>query len=434
MLKVLNPVNNGFARDWIVILEDTRYYLRKKQKNQVETESLQQVIPDSEEDEADSVHSVYTPDSDAGSDGWTGSHHTGIPPSTGKRAKRRLDNTFQPPAAAAAANATQLHENDRRHVTQERPFGVIRATALPTEHGAGRAQGRDAPHSGFSTSTAVGDQRSVPTASVKQTISVDTVPAPLTGPHNSSHQRSRGSTPDTSPRRCSSTSTAPVTGSQPHSRAQTSPVVDPKQTVADTASLQAPVSQMPSRLPLQHSDAQTDLIHLQQPVAQSDAQALRHQLLNQQAGSEALQSSHTSSALSLYTCAAFAGACKHASLSTAAQLGMVSAYLCLTTASQLTKVATAVEKQRKATEWRRGGPATAEISRQQAAEQSPTDTSTTASMEQQQADAVTDAVPVSNAVAIPSCEAQMLSRGADSQQGQQGVHASASQVQHHSGT
>lgn len=420
-------MNNGFTRDWIVVAEHTRYYLRKKQKNQVETDSLQQVIPDSEEDEADSVHSVYTPDSDAVSDGWTGSHHKGNPPSTGKRAKRRLDKTFQQPAAAAAANATQLHENDRRHVTQEHPFGVIRATALPTEHGAGRAQGRDAPHSGFSNSTAVGDQRSMPTASVKQTITVGMVPAPVSGPLNSSS--SRGSQSDASPRQCCSTRTAPVTGSQPHSRAQTSPVVDPKQTMADTASLQAPVSNTHSRLPLQHADAQTDPIHLQQPVAQCDAQASRHQLLNQHAGTEALHSSHTSAALSLYTCAALAGACKHASLSTAAQLGLVSAYLCLTTASQLIN-ATAAEKQQKATDWQCGGPATAVVSRQQAAGQSPTDISTTVSMDQQKADAVTDAVPVSNAVAIPSCEAQTLSRlGADCQERQQGVYASACQVQ-----
>ncbi len=319
-LQALFPPDNGFDLDSIVVQDHDRFYLRAQPKCPANPESHSQVISDSE-DEAHSLPcSAYT----LGSDDTSSEHHvatnqhaSSFPQTRCKRANSRAVSRSCSPDATAAIKANVSHTNTSWQDFPAQQSGSLNAVAAPTSthhYSVGSRQVTSSLHSGSVDTAALRHEPSRTATAVQQSDGLHGAPAP------SSKARSPSSG------HAVSVDTVPATGSHQRSRAQTSLSVDSPQRLDDTARLNTPDLPCHSRPEVQQSDAQTDSMHdSEQTTGQAEAQTDGNSMSQQQAG--ASQRNITGTDVSLYICAVLAGACKHASLSLAAQMGFTSAYV-----------------------------------------------------------------------------------------------------------
>lgn len=216
-------------------------------------------------------------------------------------------------------------------------------------------------------------------------------------------------------------------------RAQSSLLVDSAQHLADTTHLCTPDLPCHLRPDKQQSYAQTDSMHeSEQTTGQAEAQTDVSRLPQQRAG--ASQCSITGTNASLCVCAVLAGACKHASLSLAAQMGFASAYVLFVSQQRSEDKAKAVDRQQpvqqKAVVLQDSICATAAHSRQPAAEETLLDTGAAAvGVKQHLAASTTVVLPANSAVALSDGDAQVLNKPeVNAQQPKQNADPSDGQV------
>lgn len=426
-LQALFPANNGFCLDSIVVQDHDRFYLREQPKSQADPESHSQVIPDSEDEAHSLPRSAYT----LGSDDISSEHHiatnphaSSCPQTRRKRAKSRAAGRSCSPDNMAAIKANVFHTNTSWQDFPAQQSGSLNAVAAPTsthQYSVGSRQVTSSVHAGSFDTAALRYEPSKKATAVQRPDGPQTTPAP------SSHQRSKARSPSASPGHAASVDTVPAIGSHQCSRAQTSLPVVTAQRFGDTAHLYTPDLPCHSRPEVQQSDAQTDSMHeSEQTTGQAEAQTDGNRLPKQQA--EASQRNTAGTNVSLYICAALAGACKHASLSLAAQMGFASAYVHFV--SQQRSEATAVNIQQKAVVLQDSICATAVDSRQPAAEETLLDTDAAAvGFKQHLAASTTDVLPANSDVALSDGDAQVLDKPeVDVQQAKQNADPSNGQV------
>jgi len=424
-LQALFPADNGFDLDSIVVKEHDRFYLREQPKSPADPESHSQVISDSE-DEAHSLPcSAYT----LGSDDTSSEHHiaanpqaSSFPQTRRKRANSRAVGRSCSPDATAAIKANVSRTSTSWQDFPAQQSGSLNAVAAPTsthQYSVGSRQVTSSLHSGSVDTAALRHEPSRTTA-VQQPDGLHSAPAP------SSHQSSKARSP--SPGHAASVATVPATGSHHRSTAQTSLPVDSAQRLADAAHLHTPDPPCHSRPEVHQSDAQTDSMHeAEQTTGLAEAQTDGNSLPQQQAGASQRNTAGTD--VSLYICAALAGACKHASLSLAAQMGFTSAYVLFVSQQWSEDKATAVDRQQKAVVLQDSISATAVDSRQPAAEGTLLDTDAAAAvgLKQHLAASTTLDLPANSAVALS--DAQLLDKPeVDAQQAKQNAESSNGQV------
>ena len=406
-LQALFPADNGFDLDRIVVQDHDRVYLREQPKCQADPERHSQVISDSE-DEAHSLPcSAYT----LGSDDTSSEHHTATNQHASscvrKRANSRAAGRSCSPDATAATKANVSHTNTTWQDFPALQSGSLNAVAAPTsthQYSVGSRQVTSSLHSGSVDTAALRHESSKTATAVQQPDGPHTAPAP------SSHQNSKVRSSSASPRHAASIDTVPATGSHQRSRTQTSLPVGSAQRLADTANLYTPDLPCHFRPETQPSDAQTDSMHeSQQTTGLAEAQTDGNRLPQQQA--ETSQGVAAGTDVSLYICAALAGACKHASLSSAAQMGFASAYVLFVSQQWSEDKAAAVDTQQKAVVLQDSIFATAVDSKQPAAEETLLDTDAAAvGVKQHLAASTTDVLPENSAAAVSDGDAQVLNK------------------------
>ncbi len=434
-LQALFPADNGFDLDTIVVQDHDRFFLRAQPKCPANPESHSQVISDSE-DEAHSLPcSAYT----LGSDDTSSEHHTAtnqhassFPQTRCKRANSRAVGRSCSPDATAAFKASVSHTNTSWQDFPAQQSGSLSAVAAPTSthhYSVGSRQVTSSLYSGSVDTAALRHEPSKKATAVQQPA------APQTASSPSSHQSSKARSPSASPKHAASVAAVPATGSHQRSRAQTSLPVDSRQRLANAARLNMPDLPCHSRPEVQQSDAQTDSMHYsEQTTGQAEAQTDGNSLPKQQAG--ASQRSTAGTDVSLYICAVLAGACKHASLSLAAQMGFMSAYVLFASQQRSEDKATAVDRQQKAAVLQDSICATAVDSRQPAAEETFLDADAAAvglkqrvASSQHVAASTTLVSPANSAVALSDGDAQVLNKPeVDAQQAEQHADLSDDQV------
>ena len=375
----------------------------------MELASHTQVIPDNEDEAHSLPWSAYT----LGSDDTSSEHHTATKQHASscrqtrrKRANSRAAGRSCSPDATAATKANVSRTNTTWQDFPALQSGSLDAVAAPTsshQHSVDSRQVTSSLRSGSVDTAALRHESSKTATAVQQPDGPHTAPAP------SSHQSSQVRSSSASPRHAASIDTVPATGSHQRSRAQTSLPVGSAQRLADTAHLYTPDLPCHSRPEMQPSDAQADSMRSEQTTGLAEAQTHGNRLPQQQA--ETSQGIATGTDVSLYICAALAGACKHASLSLAAQMGVASAYVLFVSQQWSEDKATAVDTQQKAVVLQDSICATAVDSRQPAAEETFLDTDAAAvGLKQHLAASTTDVLPENSAVAVSDGDAPVLNK------------------------
>lgn len=418
-LQALFPADNGFDLDRIVVQDHDRVYLREQPKCQADPERHSQVISDSE-DEAHSLPcSAYT----LGSDDTSSEHHiatnqhaSSFPQIRCKRANSRADGRSCSPDAAFRTNASWQN----LPAQQSGSLNAVAAPASTHQYSVDSRQVTSSLHSGSVGTAALRREPSRMATAVQQPNGLHSAPAP------GSHQSSKARSPSVNP---ASVATVPATGNHQRSRPQTSLPVDSAQRLADAARLNTPDLPCHSRPEMQQSDAQTDSMHgSEQTKGLAEAQTDGKRLPRQKA--TASQRNTAGTHVSLCVCAVLAGACKHASLSLAAQMGFTSAYVLFASQQWSEDKAAAVDRQQKAVVLQDSICATAVDSRQPAAEEALLDTDTAAvGLKQHLAASATRISPENSAVALSDGDAQVLNKPkVDAQQAIQNAVPSNNQV------
>ncbi len=395
-LQALHPADNGFDLDSIVVQDHNRFYLRAQPKCQADPESLphSQVISDSK-DEAHSLPcSAYT----LGSDDTSSEHHvatnqhaSSFPQIRCKRANSRAVGRSCSPDADFSTNASWQNFP----AEQSGSLNAVAAAASTHHHSVGSRQVTSSLCSGSFDTAALRHEPSKTAAAVQQP---------------GSHQSSKARSPSASPKHAASVAAVPATGSHQRSRPQTSLPLNPAQRLADTVRMPTPDRPCHSRPKMQQSDAQTDSMHKsEQTAGLAEAQTARNRLPHQQAETSACSTAGTD--VSLHICAVLAGACKHASLSLAAQMGFTSAYVLFASQQWSEDKATAVDTQQKAVVLQNSTCARAVDSRQPAAHEALLDADAAAvGFKQHLAASTTHVLPANSAVALPDGNAQVLKK------------------------
>jgi len=358
VLQILNPLDNGFGFGHTVRMVNDKYYLTNTGQVDAAPPFQQEVVPDSE-DESHSMHSAYTLGTqDSLPSGPTGFILQEGLLSTGKMATLRTPHSSASPAAAAAVTKSQAQCKRRAQMHNPGRSASPEAAAAPASSHQ-RSKG---------TAKAKRGRRSTSVKAVEATAShqlsggkagarggggsesVDTVPVS----HSQRRSRSRSQAANTVA--SGSTEDGAVTDSHQRVPAPSSPPVDPKQRFANTASLHLPDLPADPRSGLQQSHSWPD--------PQTDCQTNCVKPPEAHATPEMPQGRCGDT--SLYLCWAMAGLCKHASLSTAVQVGFVCALLQLLSTEWLGT--TAVGTSQKAAETCLGADTTAVGGKQQAAQ------------------------------------------------------------------
>ena len=400
------PADNGFDLDTIVVQDHDRFYLREQPKFQADPASHSQVISDSEDEASTLPCSAYT----LGSDDTSSENHIAknqhafsCSQTRRKQANSRAVGPSCSLDATAAIKANVSRTNSSLQDFPAQQSGSLNAVAAPTSthhRRVGSRQVTSCLYSGSIDTAALRHEPSKTAAAVQLPDATHFAP--------SSHQSSKARS--SSSGHAASVATVPAANSHQRSRAQTSLPVDSAQCLADTVHPYMPDLPCYSRPEMQLSDAQTDSMHAsEQTTGQAEAQTNGERLPEQ--GAETSQCNTAGTDVSLYVCAVLAGACKHASLSLAAQMGFTSAYVLFASQQWSEDRATAVDKQQKAVGSQDSISATAVDSRQPAAEETLLDTGAAAvGLKQHLAASTTPVLPANSAVALSDGDAQVLNK------------------------
>ena len=421
-LQALFPADNGFDLDRIVVQDHDRFYLREQPKCPAKPESHSQIISDSE-DEAHSLPcSAYT----LGSDDTSSEHHVATNQHASSFPQIRCKQVNSRAVGPSCSPDAVFRTNAGRQNLPAQQSGSLNAVAAPAsthQYSVDSRQVTSSLHSGSEDTAALRHKPSRMATAVQQPGVPHCAPALI------SHQSIKARSP--SANRDASVATVPATGSHQRSRAQTSLPVDSAQRSANAARLNTPDLPCHSRPEVQQSGAQTDSMHgSEQATGQAEAQSDGNRSPTQQAG--ASQRNTAGSDVSLYACAVLAGACKHASLSLAAQMGFTSAYALFASQQRSEDKTTAVDREQKAEVLQDSICATAVDSRLPAAEEAFLDTDATAvTLKQHPAACTALVLSAKSAVALSDGDAQVLNKPeVDAQRAEQNAVASNDQVCH----